>query len=178
MISKIKTIISNFWKEIGNWGFRDALILCVHGDLGFELRIFFVKYRFKIYRKLFFDLRKSPKGFVYTRRKSSVGFHRRKSSNWRHSTVRRISGARRQATHDYGIALCEEEEEDGSDTDFDLDHGGNEIIFSGSIGGYELSFESEDYDDSEEDELAFVDAEMEQVNLFLRFVHFYNYLKG
>jgi hypothetical protein len=79
--------------------------------------------------------------------------------------------------HEYGIALCEEEEEDGSDTDFDLDHGGNEIVFSGSIGGYELSFESEDYDDSEEDELAFVDAEMEQVN-FYSVCAFYDYLKG
>jgi len=115
--------------------------------------------------KPFFDLKKSPKSFVYTRRKPSVGLHRRVSSTWRHSTVRRISGTRRQATYDYGIALCEEEEEDGSDTDFDCDYGGNEVICLGSIGGYELSFESDDYDDSEEDELAFADAEMEQESL-------------
>ena len=162
----MKTIISNFCKEVANWGFRDALILGIYGDLGFELQIFFEQNRLKIYLKPIFDLKNSPKEFVYTRRKSSVGFFKRTSSSWRHSTVRRISGSRRQATHDYGIALCEEEEEDGSDTDFDLEHGGNEIIFSGSIGGYELSLESEDYDDSEEDELAFADAEMEQVHVF------------
>jgi len=49
MISKLKTIISNFWAEIGNWGFRDALILCVYGDLGFELQRYF---EYKVINKL------------------------------------------------------------------------------------------------------------------------------
>ena len=111
------------------------------------------------------DLKNSPKKFLYARRKPSLGLHKRVSSTWRHSTVRRIShqGTRHHAAHDYGIALVEEEEEDGSDTDYDLDNGGNEVFCLDSIVGYELSFESDDYDeDEEEDELAFADAEMEQ----------------
>ena len=110
------------------------------------------------------DLRKSRPRFSYRRQRPSIG--RFSKSNWRYSTVRRISGAQldlKRADFEYGVALFEEEEEDGSDTDFDVEYGCHDFLALSSIGGYgSLSFGSDGYEETDDEEMGFADAEIEQ----------------